>query len=81
MPANSLQIIPYWSESAYVEQQCQKGANIIFNSYANQSHTGAAVAGLSDAMAFIGNAFNGTLPTVTCGQSYPSSTMASARRV
>ena len=62
------ELVPYWAEAAYVEQQCAKGADIRFVSFPNATHETAAVDGLIGALKFVQQALSGTVPdSPVCG--------------
>ncbi|KAF2479403.1 hypothetical protein BDY17DRAFT_318821 [Neohortaea acidophila] len=61
--------VPYAPEAEYIQQQCAKGADIVFVSYPGLDHTEAAVIGLPGALLFVQEAFKGTLTKTKCAKS------------
>lgn len=59
--------VPYNSELQYVQQQCGKGADIRFVTFAGQDHAGTAILGLVGALSFVAAALQGTVAPASCG--------------
>lgn len=67
------EVVPYWADKAYIEQQCALGANIQLQNYWLGGHATTSEFGLPGAIQFLDQALNNNTPTVHCGTSSPSS--------
>lgn len=69
--ASGDEIVPYWADQQYTEQQCALGANIQFNTFPLGEHVTTAIFGLPGAIEFLQQALNGETPQVKCGTNNP----------
>lgn len=71
----------YPAAKLYVQQQCQCGASIAFNTFTGLGHAPTAIGGLLGALQFVGQALQGTLPQYTCGTAIPRVQLNSSEAV
>lgn len=64
------EVIPYGVVKDFVKEQCAKGANIAFSTFALGGHLSTEVTGIPTAISWLKSAFDGTLKQPKCGTDY-----------
>ncbi|BDD64126.1 hypothetical protein MPDQ_000546 [Monascus purpureus] len=72
------EVVPFSAVDQYVEQQCNKGADIRFVAFNGTSHFSAELGGLVASLQFLGDALEDRLQKVKCGSPIPAPSIGSA---
>jgi hypothetical protein len=75
------EVVPFNSSLKYVQQQCERGADIRWVVFPAGLHIGVEILGLPAAVDFLDRAFKGTLDDVVCGTAVPEIRLGSRRSI
>lgn len=73
--ADQDEIIPYDSARETASQWCQQGSSVTFTTYASGGHATTELVGFPEALTFVRNAFDGTVPTGCSSDTRANSTL------